>query len=156
MSAKRITFYGYDKCGTCRKAKQYLSKRKLDFDEVDITAQPPSRRLLSQLLQSGQYKLADLFNKSGQQYRELNMKERLKSLSEAEAIALLSDNGRLVKRPIVTDGERHSVGFDERRFAALWHQFAAAAMTAPATRNGAPPRARRASGAGGRRGPAAA
>lgn len=120
MANAKITFYGYDKCGTCRKAKQYMRKQKLEFEDVDITLHPPPKRVLEALLASEDYRLADLFNRSGKQYRELNMKERLKGMTKAEALGLLSSNGRLVKRPVVSDGKRHSVGFDQERFAALW------------------------------------
>jgi arsenate reductase len=45
-------------------------------------------------------------------YRELNMKEKMNQMSKAELIELLSQNGRLVKRPIIVNGRKFSVGFD--------------------------------------------
>lgn len=62
-----------------------------------------------------------LFNTSGLQYRELNMKERLPSMTEQEAIELLASNGMLIKRPFLLDGERGIVGFKE----ADWQGFLA-------------------------------
>jgi arsenate reductase len=53
-------------------------------------------------------------------YRELDIKNRLASLTEAEALDLLAAHGKLCKRPIVTDGKRHTVGFKEDVFAATW------------------------------------
>lgn len=111
-----ITFYGYDKCSTCRKAKKLLVERDIAFKFVDITETPPPKRLLKQIVDSGRYKLSDLLNKSGVQYRELNMKERVKSMTPADLIDVLAENGRLCKRPIVTDGKQHTVGFDEAAF----------------------------------------
>lgn len=118
MSSKKITFYGYDKCSTCRKAKQFLKTRNAELDEKDITITPPSKTLLSQLLSKG-YKLSDLFNKSGDMYRSLNMKEKIKTLSENEALELLSKNGKLIKRPIAYSGKEMSVGFDEEKLTNL-------------------------------------
>lgn len=50
--------------------------------------------------------LKRLFNTSGMQYRELNLKESLPTMSEAEAIELLAGNGMLVKRPFLLDGDK--------------------------------------------------
>lgn len=118
--ARMITFYGYDKCSTCRKAKKVLVERGVAFNFVDITVTPPPKRLLKQIVDSGSYKLTDLLNKSGVQYRELNMKERVKGMTPADLIDVLADNGRLCKRPIVTDGKVHTVGYDEATFAKTW------------------------------------
>ena len=115
-----MTFYGYRQCTTCRKAKKYLEARGVRFDEIDITATPPSRSLLKSILQSGRYHLRDLFNQSGQLYRELNIKEKLTRLSEAQLLDLLASKGKLVKRPVITDGKKHTVGFKEAEFKAMW------------------------------------
>jgi arsenate reductase-like glutaredoxin family protein len=59
-------------------------------------------------------KLRKLFNTSGVQYRELNMKDRMPTISDKEAIALLSENGKLIKRPFLLNGNgRGIVGFKE-------------------------------------------
>jgi arsenate reductase len=41
-------------------------------------------------------------------------------MGEAEVLALLAGNGRLVKRPLVTDGTRTTVGFQEEDFLKTW------------------------------------
>ena len=113
-----LQFYGYDKCGTCRKAKQWLDARGLAHRFIDITENPPPKTLLKALLQD--HGLKALFNTSGVQYRELGIKDRLATMTEAEAVALLARNGKLCKRPMVSDGKRHTVGFKEDTFAAVW------------------------------------
>jgi arsenate reductase len=107
-----IEFYGYNKCSTCVKAKKLLNDKAVKFNDIDITTNPPSVDLLENILKYGDYELKDLFNKSGQMYRELNMKEKMNQMSKAELIELLSQNGRLVKRPIIVNGRKFSVGFD--------------------------------------------
>lgn len=52
-----------------------------------------------------------LFNSSGEEYRRLNLKERLPRLSEDEALELLASNGRLVKRPFAISPTAGVVGF---------------------------------------------
>jgi len=115
-----LKFFGYDKCSTCRRARQWLDSRGVDYEAIDITKRPPSRATLRAILKSGDYTLMDLFNKSGELYRSMKMKDRLATLTEAEALALLAEHGRLCKRPIVTDGERFTVGFDEERYRQDW------------------------------------
>lgn len=114
----KITFYGYDKCSTCRKAKQLLKSKDVELDEKDITVTPPSKAVLKKLLGKG-YKLSDLFNKSGEMYRSLNMKDKIKTITESEALELLSKNGKLVKRPIAYSDKAMSVGFDEEKLTNL-------------------------------------
>jgi arsenate reductase len=115
-----IRFFGYDRCSTCRNAKKHLDALGVEYKDIDITQSSPAASVLKAILKQGDYQLNDLFNKSGMQYRELNIKEILPTLSEAEAIKLLASNGKLCKRPIVTDGKRHTVGFKADVFDETW------------------------------------
>ena len=114
-----IRFFGYDKCSTCRKAKRALADAGVAFEDVDITVNPPTEAQLRAALKAG-YSIAELFNRSGVQYRELNMKEKLKTLGEAQLIGLLATNGRLCKRPFVIEGSQVTVGFKPERFEPTW------------------------------------
>lgn len=114
-----MKLYGYMKCGTCRKAIKWLDAKGLSYDFIDITQQPPRQAELKKALAAG-YELKELFNKSGGQYRELNMKYKLPLMSQAEALKLLAGNGYLVKRPICLDGSTVTVGFKEDAFEEAW------------------------------------
>jgi arsenate reductase len=50
----------------------------------------------------------------------MKIKEKLATMSQADAVALLAENGKLCKRPIVTDGTRHTVGFKPEVFQDKW------------------------------------
>ena len=119
-----LKFYGYDKCSTCRNAKKWLDAHAIPYTFIDITENPPPKTLLKALLKT--HGLKPLFNTSGVMYRELGIKDRLPAMIDAEAIDLLAANGKLCKRPMVTDGKRHSVGFKEDVFATVWGQTTAA------------------------------
>lgn len=115
-----LTVYGYMKCDTCRKALKWLETRGRETRFIDITQTPPGAATLGAILDAGDYELKQLFNTSGRAYREPGMKEKLASMSRDETLALLAGNGMLIKRPIVTDGPRFTVGFREPKFAEVW------------------------------------
>lgn len=115
-----IDFHGYDNCDTCRKAKKWLDAAGVSYRSIPIVDKPPSGALLKRILKAGDYELKHLFNTSGQVYRQMKIKEKLGTMSQADAVALLSKNGKLCKRPIVTDGTRHTVGFKPEVFGSVW------------------------------------
>lgn len=116
-----IKFYGYNKCDTCRRAKKWLEAKGKKFEDIDVTLHPPSLGELKEFFQISQRPLKDFLNKSGEQYRALNMKEKIKTLPESEILKMLSQNGRLLKRPLVSDGKKITIGFDEKDFAKNWN-----------------------------------
>ncbi len=61
--------------------------------------------------------LKKLFNTSGQSYRGGGFKDRLPTMSEDEQLAALAADGKLIKRPIVVDGDTVLVGFSADRYA---------------------------------------
>ena len=115
-----IDFYGYDGCDTCRKAKKWLEAQGVEYRSIAIVEKPPSAALLKKVLGGGDYELKHLFNTSGQLYRQMKIKDKIAAMTQAEALRLLSQNGKLCKRPIVTDGKRHTVGFKPDIFSAVW------------------------------------
>ena len=115
-----LKFYGYKQCGTCRKAEQFLQQAGAAYEFIDITLNPPDVEELAAMAARAGVSLNKLFNTSGAQYRELNIKEKLSALSEQEILVLLAGNGRLIKRPLISDGQRATIGFDAERFAAIW------------------------------------
>ncbi|SFE22838.1 arsenate reductase family protein [Nitrosomonas sp. Nm166] len=115
-----LKFYGYKQCSTCRKAEQFLQRAGIGYEFVDITENPPAAEELAAIIERADVPLNKLFNTTGIQYRELRIKERLPALSQREVLALLASNGRLIKRPLITDGKRATVGFNAEQFAAVW------------------------------------
>jgi len=110
-----IQYFGYPKCSTCLKAKKLLNHSGLEYEEFDISTTPPSTSLLKDFMSKGEYQIRDLFNRSGQLYRSMNMIKKMNQLSEKQLLKLLSQNGMLVKRPMIANGQRFSVGLDEQR-----------------------------------------
>ncbi|MFC7322200.1 arsenate reductase family protein [Halobacillus campisalis] len=116
-----VTFYWYPNCGTCKKAKKWLDDHSVDYNAVHIVEETPSEDELASIIRTSDLPARKFFNTSGKKYRELNMKEKLKNASEEDMIKWLAADGMLIKRPIVTDGERVTVGFKEDQFEQIWN-----------------------------------
>ena len=71
--------------------------------------------LLTWVKQSG-LELKKFFNTSGNLYKELKLKDRLKDMSEEEQLHLLSRNGMLIKRPLLICEKGVAVGFKEDNY----------------------------------------
>jgi arsenate reductase len=115
-----LAFYGYAKCSTCVNAKKFLAKAGRAFRDIDVTTSPPSAGELRGMIAKSGRPYTDFLNRSGLQYRALNMKDKVKTLPEDAIIKLLASEGRLIKRPIVTDGTRVTVGFSPEEFQKTW------------------------------------
>lgn len=111
--SERLRVYLYTNCGTCRKAIRYLDKRGIAYEGIPIRETPPSPSELRRMLDAYDGDIRRLFNTSGSDYKTLHMKDRLPSMPENEALALLHSNGNLVKRPFVLGQHVALVGFRE-------------------------------------------
>lgn len=107
-----MKIYSHKTCNSCKKAIKWLAERGLDVEHVAIADTPPSIEELKQALASG-YTLKALFNTSGLEYRGRDMKNLLPTMSEDEALELLSCVGMLVKRPFLVADSVALVGFKE-------------------------------------------
>jgi len=115
-----LIMYEYPKCGTCRKAKKYLNEHNVAYEDRHIVEQPPSKEELKDLIDKSGLPIQKFFNTSGQKYRELGLSKKLKEMGDEEKLNLLASDGMLIKRPIVTDGKKVTVGFKEEEFAKNW------------------------------------
>ncbi|MFD2680221.1 arsenate reductase family protein [Bacillus seohaeanensis] len=115
-----LTFYSYPKCGTCRKAKKWLEENEKELNEIHIVENPPSKEDIKGLYEKSGLPLKKFFNTSGKKYRELGLKDKVNSASDEELLEILSSDGMLLKRPIVTDGNQVTIGFKEENFEKTW------------------------------------
>jgi arsenate reductase len=108
-----MKIYEYKGCSTCRNALKFLDSKKVPYTKIPIRETPPSLMELKKALKSLNGDTKKLFNTSGQDYKALNLKEKLATMTEEEKLKLLSSNGNLVKRPFVISNELVLVGFKE-------------------------------------------
>jgi arsenate reductase (glutaredoxin) len=106
-----LRIYTYRNCSTCQAAVRWLRANGSEFEERAIRETPPTRKELQTMLAAQGGNLKRLFNTSGLDYRAMKLGEKLPGLSEAEAFALLEQNGNLVKRPFLLGPGIGLVGF---------------------------------------------
>ncbi len=109
--------FHYPKCSTCRKALKWLDEQGIEHTRVDIVEHPPSKAKLERALKLSGAELRRLFNTSGQSYRGGGWKDKLPTISKAEALAALAADGKLIKRPLLLADEFALIGFDAGQWA---------------------------------------
>ncbi len=112
-------FIEYPKCSTCQKAKKWLEANKIVFEDRHIVVNNPTKEELQKWIKESGKEIKKWFNTSGLKYKELNLKERVQNMTEAEKIEVLASDGMLVKRPILISDKGVLIGFKEEE----WEEF---------------------------------
>ena len=73
-----ILFLQYPKCTTCKKAKKWLIEKGVSFEERHIVENNPCVEELRSWWKQSQLPLKRFFNTSGNRYKELQLKDKLR------------------------------------------------------------------------------
>ena len=114
-----MTFLCYPKCTTCKKAQAWLNEQGVSFELRDIKLNNPSAEELKLWHSRSGLPLKKFFNTSGLQYKALQLKDKLPTMTEDEMFDLLASDGMLVKRPMLITDDKVLVGFKEADWAQL-------------------------------------
>lgn len=109
-------FIEYPKCSTCKRAKEWLVKNNIEFDDRNIVEDTPTKEELEKWIKQSEKEIKKFFNTSGLKYKELNLKEKLPNMSDEEKVKLLSSDGMLIKRPLLINDKQILVGFREKEW----------------------------------------
>ncbi len=112
----KVLFIEYPKCSTCIKAKKTLLSLPIEFEDRHIVENTPSYDELKKWWKQSNQPLKNFFNTSGKLYKEMNLKEKLPTMSEDEKLHLLSQNGMLIKRPLLITDHEVIIGFKEDNY----------------------------------------
>ncbi len=113
---KKIIFYSYSKCSTCRKAVKWLESKDFEFKLIDIVKEPPLVNYLNLALEQYSDDKKRIFNIRGKSFKTLNLD--IYDLSREEIIQLLLNDGKLIKRPfLIYEEVKVILGFNEIEYA---------------------------------------
>lgn len=116
-----MLFLEYPPCSTCKKAKKWLDEHNVAYTARHIKEEKPSYEELKSWYENGGLPLKKFFNTSGLQYRALELKDKLPTMSAEEQLRLLATDGMLVKRPfVVMEDGRVLTGFKEKEWEATF------------------------------------
>lgn len=108
-----VTVYGYKKCSTCTKAKKFLSDNGKDVTFIDMVEDTPDTKLLGEIIGKSNENIDKFFNTRGKKYKELELKDKLPTMSDDDKLNILATDGMLIKRPITVSGDEVLLGFNE-------------------------------------------
>lgn len=109
MAKAKIKFLQKPNCTTCRKAKAFLEKRKVELKTRDVGKDPLSVAELDQLI--GKRDHRKFLNTRNELYRARKMGEN--PPSRGEALKLMAAEPNLIRRPVVLRGSEIVLGYDE-------------------------------------------
>ena len=113
-------FIEYLKCSTCKKtckkAKKWLESNGIDFKDRNIAEDTPTKEELKKWIEESGQDIKKFFNTSGLKYKELNLKDKLPSMSYEEKIELLASDGMLIKRPLLITKNKILIGFKQKEW----------------------------------------
>jgi arsenate reductase len=114
-----MLFVCYSKCGTCKKAQKHLDELGKEYVIRDIKMENPTRVELESWWKMSHLPLRKMFNTSGKLYKEMDLKNKLVSMSDEEMLDLLASDGMLVKRPILVVESKVLVGYKQEEYDCL-------------------------------------
>jgi arsenate reductase len=114
-----VLVLSYAACGTCKKALQWLEARGIRVAVRPIVERPPTAEELAAWIPRSGKSVRKWLNTSGQSYRALG-KAAVDALSDAALVTKLTEDGKLVKRPVLVTDKAVLVGFDEAAYEATF------------------------------------
>ncbi len=105
----------YGGCSTCKKALRWFADHGIDVDVRPIVDAPPSADELAAWIRTSRRPVRKWLNTSGQSYRAIG-KQKIDAAKDEEIVRWLTQDGKLIKRPVVVTPMRVLVGFDDAAY----------------------------------------
>ncbi|KUP07398.1 regulatory protein MgsR [Bacillus coahuilensis m2-6] len=112
-----VIFYTYPSCTSCRKAKKWLTKEGVAFNERHLFRETPSYEDVIKLLSMTTEGIDEILATRSESYKKLNLD--LNELPLSQVVKLLVDDPKLLRRPILTDGQKLVVGYNPEALRSL-------------------------------------
>lgn len=106
-----LTLFLSPSCTSCRKAKAWLTKHKVPFQEHNIITSPLTREELLNILSFTENGTEDIISTRSKIFQKLDVD--VDDLPISELLTLITQNPNLLRRPILLDKKRMQIGFNE-------------------------------------------
>ena len=106
-----VTLFLSPSCTSCRKARAWLNRHDVVFQEHNIMTSPLSRDELLKILSYTENGTEDIISTRSKVFQKLDID--VDELAVSELINLISKNPSLLRRPIIMDNKRMQIGFNE-------------------------------------------
>lgn len=110
-------FIYYPKCTTCKKAKKFLDDHNVTYLSRDLVKEKLRSEEILALMARWDKKPRQFFNTSGKLYREQHLKDVIGDWNEQQMADKLSEDGMLLKRPILVMEDKVLLGFKPEKWA---------------------------------------
>lgn len=101
-----IQIFGKKKCFDTQKAERYFKERRIKFQSIDMVSKGMSKGELDSVIRA--VGLRNLIDTESPLYKEKNVDRMTTPALIAE---ILLENPKLIKTPIVRNGQKATVGF---------------------------------------------
>lgn len=116
-STKPVTLYGIKNCDTMKKARTWLDDHDIAYQFHDYKTAGADRTLLEDWAKQAGWEV--LLNRAGTTFRALPDTGKT-GLNEKKAIALMTANPSMIKRPVLIAGSKILVGFKPELYQSLF------------------------------------
>ena len=117
---KKVIFYSYSKCSTCRKASKWLDQNNINYEFKDIVKEPPSKEFLELALIQFSDDIKKIFNTRGKSFKSIDFD--ICDLTKKKIVELLLKDGKLIKRPFLIINETKLIlGFKESEYTSIFN-----------------------------------
>jgi len=105
-------------CTSCRNAASWLSRKGIAYERRHVWDAHPTRQELADIAARHSGGAQALLSRRSIRFKELGLAGQ--TLTDEECLDLLANEPRLLKRPIISDGNRVVIGFDRRGLEAMF------------------------------------
>ncbi|MFL6674247.1 MAG: ArsC family reductase [Massilia sp.] len=112
------TLYGIPNCDTVKKARTWLAEQGHDFIFHDFRKQGLARETVAHWLEQLDWEV--LVNRKGMTWRNLADERRAAVNDKASALALMLENPSVIKRPVLDNAGKLSVGFSAEQYRGIF------------------------------------
>jgi arsenate reductase len=116
------TLYGIPNCDTVKKARTWLADNGHDFTFHDFKKQGLARETVAGWLEQLDWEV--LVNRKGLTWRNLADEQKAAVVDKTSALDLMLASPSVIKRPVLDNGGKFSVGFSDAQYKGIFESAA--------------------------------